>query len=251
MAPFPVATLRSAGREIAQGLLQLLYPAQCVFCAVPLAHGPNPVCQTCIEALTVDPYATCPRCAATVGPFAFTETGCPSCRNVSFVFERTLRLGPYDGLLRETVLRLKHQSGETPAEILGRLWASHAEERLRQVNADIVLPVPLHWWRRFRRGYNQSEVLARAIARRLGLPCPARWLRRVRNTPSQVQQSPTARRENVRGAFRARPRVALHGKSVLLVDDVMTTGSTAGEAARALRAAGAARVVVAVLARGG
>ena len=110
------------------------------------------------------------------------------------------------------------------------------------------MPVPLHWWRRWTRGYNQSESLGRALAARLGLPCQGRWLRRVRNTPRQVDQSAAARRENVRNAFVAQGRPDLRGKTVLLVDDVLTTGSTANEAASALRKAGAGRIVVAVLA---
>jgi predicted amidophosphoribosyltransferase len=102
--------------------------------------------------------------------------------------------------------------------------------------------------RRLRRGYNQSEILARPLAGRLRLPCRPGWLRRGRRTPQQTLQPPAGRRENVRGAFRARAGAGLRGRTVLLVDDVLTTGSTAHEAARALRQAGAARVVVAVLA---
>jgi ComF family protein len=144
---------------------------------------------------------------------------------------------------------MKHAAGEGLAESLGLLWAEHAGQRLRSAGATVVIPVPLHWRRRWSRGYNQSEALARMLATRLALPCRPRWLRRIRNTPQQTQQTPSARSENVRGAFAARPGSPLAGQTVLLVDDVMTTGSTAGEAARALRAAGAGRVVVAVLAR--
>jgi ComF family protein len=110
------------------------------------------------------------------------------------------------------------------------------------------MPVPLHWWRRWRRGYNQSESLARGLVRRLRLSCRVDVLCRRKNTPRQVQQTPAQRRENVRKAFHARPDPTIRGKTVLLVDDVLTTGSTASEAARALRTAGAARVFVAVLA---
>jgi ComF family protein len=159
-----------------------------------------------------------------------------------------LRLGPYDGLLRETILRMKHSRGESLAEVLGDCWGVHAQDRLRAVGADVIVPVPLHWMRRWTRGYNQSEALAYALAARLGLPCRPSWLRRSQNTPSQVQQTPAVRRENLRGAFLARRRPELAGKAVLLVDDVLTTGSTASEAARALRSGGAARVVIAVLA---
>jgi ComF family protein len=153
-------------------------------------------------------------------------------------------------LLRELILRIKQPNSEMLAEMLGVLWAEHAQARLREIGADVVVPVPLHWRRRWSRGYNQSETLAQALAERLGLPCRPRWLRRVRNTPFQTEQTPAERRANVQAGFRARPRPQLHGRTVLLVDDVLTSGSTASEAARALRAAGAARVAVAVLAHG-
>jgi ComF family protein len=166
-----------------------------------------------------------------------------------FPFDQVIRLGPYDGLLREVILRLKHAPGEGLAEVLGELWADHSAPRLRSLGAALVVPVPLHWWRRLTRGYNQSEVLAQALAARLGLPCRPGCLRQVRATSHQKGQSPANRRSNVRDAFRGQSRPELKGQTVLLVDDVLTTGSTAGEAARALRRAGAARVVVAVLAR--
>jgi ComF family protein len=245
----PLRFFRAAGQEAAQGLLQLVYPGICPFCNRPLPAEQAETCAPCRAAPTADPHATCPRCAGTVGPFALVARGCPACRDEHFAFERVLRLGPYDGLLREVILRLKHSSGEGLAETVGRLWAAQAEAPLREVGAAAVVPVPLYWWRRWTRGYNQSEVLARALAERLRLPCRVGWLRRTRNTRRQVQQTPAARRENVRGAFTARACPRLHGQTILLVDDVLTTGSTAGEAARALRAAGAGRVVVAVLAR--
>jgi ComF family protein len=177
------------------------------------------------------------------------QHGCTHCRGLTLHFEQAVRLGPYEGALREVVLRLKHAPGALLAELLGERWAVWCEPRLRALQADVVVPVPLHWLRRFRRGYNQSEALARSLAQHLGLPCRPGWLRRIRNTPHQTGRSPSGRRSNVQDAFRARPRAALHGRTVLLIDDVLTTGSTCSEAAKALRKAGAARVVVAVLAR--
>jgi ComF family protein len=152
-------------------------------------------------------------------------------------------------LLRYIILRLKNSNGETLAEQVGALWAKCAEARLRQIAPDVVIPIPLHWWRRWKRGYNQSEALAIMLASRLKLPCRPGWLRRVRHTSQQTSQTPTERKENVRGAFRARSMAKLRGKKVLLVDDVLTTGSTCHDAALALREAGASQVVVAVLAR--
>jgi ComF family protein len=145
-------------------------------------------------------------------------------------------------------LRLKKLAGEGLAEVLGALWAEHCASRLDDLGADVVVPIPLYWWRRWTRGYNQSEALARPLAARLHLPCRPGWLRRIRSTPQQTQQTPANRKTNVKDAFRGASR-KLAGKTALLIDDVMTTGNTASEAARALRQAGAKRVVVAVLAR--
>jgi ComF family protein len=235
-------------RAILQGLLHLLYPGACHVCDVPLPPGAGPFCPDCRTALTVDSHAQCPRCAGTIGPFAQVSEGCPHCRGTSFPFDKVIRLGPYEGRLREVILRMKHSSGEPLAELVGEVWAECSEAGLRTLGADVVVPVPLHWRRRWWRGYNQSEALARPLARRLGLPCQPSRLRRIRNTPLQPSQSPTARLENVRGAFLARGR-GLAGRTVVLVDDVLTTGGTASEAARALRRGGARAVVVAVLAR--
>jgi len=241
-------TFSSAGRELGRGLLHLLYPGVCNVCEAALPPEQTHFCAPCRSALVTDPFPACPRCASTVGPFVTLEGGCHHCRELAFHFDQALRLGPYDGVLRQVVLRMKESSGETLAEIVGELWADHASARLQDLHADLVIPVPLHWWRRWTRGYNQSDALARALAARLQLPCRTGWLRRSRHTPMQTRQIASDRPKNVRGAFSARTGVPLKGKTVLLVDDVLTTGSTASEAAKALRAAGAQRLIVAVLA---
>jgi ComF family protein len=158
-------------------------------------------------------------------------------------------LGPYREHLRDAVLRTKVLAGEGLADLLGRLFAENRTTQLRPAEIDLVAPIPLHWWRKWRRGYNQAEAVARELAAGLQLPFVPHLLRRVRWTTQQVQPTRDARRENVKGAFRVRHCARVAAKTVLLVDDVMTTGSTLGEAARALRAVGAERVVVAVLAR--
>jgi ComF family protein len=245
MAQSPMADLRT----LAQGLLHLIYPGLCAACGASLSNQQTSFCDRCREALTADRSSRCPRCAETIGPYTHLDDRCSRCRDAHFHFDRAVRLGPYDGLLRDLVLRMKKGAGEALAEVIGDLWADHSLAELRELRPDVVIPVPLHWWRRWRRGYNQSETLARAIADRLGLPFRPAWLRRVRHTPLQTLQTPSGRHVNVRGAFRARRKAALRGRTALLIDDVLTTGSTCSEAAGALREAGAVRVVVAVLAR--
>ncbi len=237
------------GRQVCQSIVHLLYPPTCHFCGEPLAPDGSQFCTACTQALTEDPHAACPRCAATVGAFIDLDGGCPRCREEKFHFAGVVRLGPYVNSLREAILRMKHAAGEGLAEMLAGLFAERLQPRLQELNANVIIPVPLHWLRRLQRGYNQAETLARALADRLTIPCQPGWLRRRRYTAKQTAQTPTARRLNLRGAFRARSRPELQGKTVLLVDDVLTTGSTCTEAAKALRSAGAARVRVAVLAR--
>lgn len=111
-----------------------------------------------------------------------------------------------------------------------------------------VVAVPLHWWRHWRRGYNQSEEIAARLAQRLGLPL-LHPLKRVKPTPKLPGRSRLERNEILRGAFESRGRKPLNGQDVILVDDVLTTGATCGAAARILKKAGARRVLAVVLAR--
>jgi ComF family protein len=237
------------GREFWLGARQLLYPGCCLLCGRPLPLEQLHFCSVCHHDVFTDTHPTCPRCAGTIGPFTASVEGCHACRNERFAFEQVLRVKSYDGLLREVILRMKNQRGESLGELLGECWAEQAAERFAALQVQAIVPIPLHWLRRWQRGYNQSAALSRGLAARLGLPCCPSWLRRIRNTPRQTSQTPAGRKANMRGAFAVRSPADVKGKAILLVDDVMTTGATVGEAAKVLRAAGAARVVAAVLAR--
>jgi ComF family protein len=236
-------------RELRQGLLHLCLPSCCQGCGTPLPPDRNPLCPCCEAGLFRDPFEACPRCAATVGPHSVYDGRCVTCRNESFAFEQAVRLGPYEGIRADLVLRLKHHLAEGLGEWIGQCWAGQAREQFRALEVDAIVPVPLHWWRRWKRGYNQSQALAFGLGQGLGVPCLPAALRRVRYTAYQTHQEPTQRKVNVRDAFAPRDRARLRGKHILLVDDVLTTGATAHEASRALKAGGAARVSVAALTR--
>lgn len=206
-------------------------------------------CRACLAQLEADNHNTCPRCAHTIGPYQDVSKGCPACRNNKFHFKGAVRLGLYEGGLREAVLRCKHHSGEMLAELLGKVFASLRGEQLKAFQADALVPIPLHWRRKWRRGYNQSEAIAQGLGSVLSLPVRAGWLKRVRNTPTQHLLPPSHRKDTMKDAFRARSTPALADRTVLLVDDVMTTGGTCDEAAAALLEGGARKVIAVVLAR--
>jgi ComF family protein len=232
----PWSNLTTLGRALLGGFTHLIYPNTCWVCGAVMPVTQQHVCAVCLPALTVDPFATCPRCSSTVGPNLVMTDGCPDCRDQSFGFDGAFRMAPYEGELREVVLRMKQWTGEDLAEIVATLWAERMAPRVRPLTPDVVIPVPLHWLRRWRRGFNSCDILALGLARTLEIPCWTRALRRSRSTPRQTEQpNPTARRDNVKHAFEATGDLGLSGKTILLVDDVLTTGATASEAARALR----------------
>jgi ComF family protein len=236
-------------RDLKRGLLQLILPNTCWVCQAPLPERDEPFCQPCAQALTTDPHLACPRCGGTVGPFVPLEEGCVQCRGATYAFQGVTRGGIYEGPLRDVIVRMKQPGGETLAEAVAHLFVPQLAAALAPVRPDVIVPVPLHWLRYFHRGFNQSEVLARRLARKLGKPCRPCLLRRARRTPPQTAQTPAQRRQNVHNAFTAHGGPSLAGQTVLLVDDVLTTGATVHEAARALRPLKPARIHVCVLAK--
>jgi ComF family protein len=208
-----------------------------------------PVCRNCLrepQPLNAEFFCISCRTPFQNGFPLDSEGRCALCRSGLRGFDAAYCYGSYEGTLRELIHLYKYGGVRTLSQPLAALLASALplEERF-----DAVVPVPLHWRRQWQRGFNQSELLAQAMARRRGLPV-VRALRRVRATEAQAGLSNTGRRRNVAAAFGGRRGAkTLAGKRVLLIDDVMTTGSTAASCARALKQAGAAGVVLLTVAR--
>lgn len=174
---------------------------------------------------------------------------CEACRAGTAKWDRGRAAALYAGSARDLVLALKHGDKPDIAAALGGWMARAAADLISE--ADVLLPIPLHWRRLLSRRYNQSAELSRAMAHHCGLVHAPDMLRRIIPTEMQRARSAFARKQNVTGAFVVPPhmRASVAGTKILLVDDVLTTGATLNEATRALRAAGAAQVNIAVFAR--
>jgi ComF family protein len=213
-------------------------------------HDDTLVCGDCQLSL-VDPQPACRACGARL-PSGVRDAGhCPRCAELRLRFAAVVALGHYDGLLRTLVLRTKQSTEHGLARALAKLLSAERGPALRELHVDVVVPIPMHWTRRVWRGVNSPDLLASELGRGLKIPVAPFLLRRIRATEPQADMSPNQRFKNVRGAFAARRHADLKGARVLLADDIMTTGATASEAARMLRKAGAASVVVVVVARAG
>jgi predicted amidophosphoribosyltransferase len=164
-------------------------------------------------------------------------------------FDETLAAGLYDGRLRELVLRMKQAQGDPLSLAVGELIWNQCGQRLAAAAPDVVAPIPLHWRRRLTHRTNSAALLAEVLAQHLRVPLAERLLRRRRHTRRQSDLTPPQRWENVRRAFAVSGGYHLNQAHVLLVDDILTTGATCSEAARALRAGGAMRVTVVIAAR--
>ncbi len=237
-------------RSALHSLGELVWPRDCLLCHAAMPPEPAPIClcPACRVVLGTDPFWTCSRCASNIGPHVPNTGHCSRCEKEKYHFASAQRLGMYDGALRDAILTIKNPGQELLAESLGLFWGEHARMRLLQSHPQMLVPVPLHWRRRWERGYNQSESLARGLGLALGLPVGTWSVRRIRPTPSQTTQTPAERRKNVVGAFGGGRFARVKGLRILLIDDVLTTGATADAVTTALLAVGAARVDVAVLA---
>jgi ComF family protein len=226
-----------------------LFPDDCRVCGQPLHEVSRvPVCSACLRQPTaIEADYCCADCKTPfLNRFPLDEQGrCSLCRLGLTGFDTVYTFGSYESTLRALIHLFKYTGVRPLARPLGALLARAIP---REQRFDLVIPMPLHWKKRWSRGYNQSELLAREIGRRWGVPV-RNMVRRVKPTAPQAGLSNAQRRLNVSGAFRIRNGASLKGLRVLLIDDVLTTGATAGACARVLKRAGASHVAVAAVAR--
>ena len=240
-----------AFRAGTRALFATLFPSDCRLCGSLLETTSRlPVCPACLADIHAIATPVCVICGERLEA-ELPDDICGMCRRAAPPFARARAYGSYDGRLRELIHLLKYEQVHPAAEYLGGLLAAPLQAAARDSGADVLVPVPLYRRKRRERGFNQTEaVLRRALK---FLPATLRLetgvLVRTRDTASQTGLTRHQRRANVRGAFAVRKPESIAGRTVILVDDVMTTGTTAAECTRVLLRAGAERVQVVTLAR--
>jgi ComF family protein len=227
--------------------LDLFLPPHCLACQSRLERPDDNIflCCPCRQRLAPPPGPHCRKCGASL--YASAED-CPWCRTHRLQQDAVIHLGAYEGLLREVVLRMKRPGQEALSRVMGSLLMQARGEEIRAYEPQLIVPVPMHWRRWLTRAMNSPVLVGARLAAELGRPV-RRPLWRKHNTQPQKELGPLQRFRNLNRAFGLRPGYDLSEARVLLVDDILTTGATANAAARILKKAGAATVVVAVLAR--
>jgi ComF family protein len=249
---FAVSTLdilsRVQFRRLLTHVLDFAYPSVCANCDATVADA-GQLCGDCTKKL--EAMADAPACEFCAMPLATYAAQCPHCLGKGLPhFERVIRLGVFEDPLKHLIHQMKYHKGWVLGEFLAeRLFATERAKGLL-TETDVLVPVPLHFMRHVTRGYNQADVIARRLGRRSGTRV-LHALRRTRDTETQTHLASHDKRvENVRGAFALRRAAArqIRGRHVIVVDDVMTSGSTLHEVARTLKDAEPASICAAVLA---
>ncbi len=225
-----------------KSLLDLFFPPSCPICE---EGGNEGICPSCMAGMRLIHSPLCPFCGIPFSSSVSSDHLCGDCMKHKRRFSLARSAGTYEGTLLDAIHLLKYR-GKTA---LAHPLASLLTDTIDGQEYDIITPVPLHRKRLQERGFNQSLLLARSVAKKHKIPIDYLSLRRVRATTPQINLSGNERKANVRGAFEVRKGVPFSKKRVLLIDDVYTTGATVSECSKALKKAGANEVGVLTLAR--
>jgi ComF family protein len=231
-------------------LIDFFFPPRCSFCGENREDkNPAGICSACFGQIRKVAHPRCPRCGVGFATDLGEDHLCSDCLGGNGHFSKARALAHYEGIMPEIISRFKYRGDSRLAKPLGDLLADYGEPDFSFRDYLLVIPVPLHPHRLRRRGFNQSLLLARRISRRYSLPLNFTALRRLRATAPQTELSGAERQKNIRGAFAVFKEQTIAEKSILLIDDVFTTGATVEECAKVLLQAGANRVDVLTLAR--
>ena len=251
MLSSPFSGANTIARRLYRSLTQTIGAAtneqDCFLCGMTAYR---PLCESCIAACPTLPASLCPRCAL---PSALLSPTCSSlcgrCLHTPPPFDSTVAAYAYGAPLNQALQAFKYRAALGLARFFGGALAAAVDAHPDTGEVDLIVPMPLARTRLAERGFNQALELARPLAKRLHVRIDTRLVERIRDTLPQAALPWNERVSNIRGAFSCPDPMALSGKRVAVVDDVMTTGATLGELANTLKAAGATHVSTWVVAR--
>jgi len=233
-------------------LSTVLLPATCKLChSVVEDFRLGVVCQSCWDHVKLIEPPLCSTCGYAFPSKAISSAGalCGACRRGLYRFDVARAWAPFQDSVKEIIHELKYGCHSSLARPLAARLAVAFEAQRDRLQADWLIPVPLHPARKRERGFNQSGEIARHFSHIVGVPLAQHWLSRPRQTKVQAGLTRRERRQNVRGAFETSKKAEIRGKTILLIDDVFTTGATVNECARILKQSGAAKIAVLTVAR--
>ena len=240
-------------KDTLDAVTSVLFPAPCRICGQILTNASRiPVCNDCLVSFEKIVPPLCECCGR---PFASVVTSqaikplCRLCRSKLFAFEPARSFAIYNDTLFEAILLMKYEEVTRLGHWFAERIAECVAQEMDEWSADAVVPVPLDADRKRERGYNQAELIARPLAKRLGMRVEARLLERIKPRPPQLLLSRSERWKSTHGAYATPNGVRVDNLRILLVDDVMTTGATLDACARALKKAGAAKMLGLTVAR--
>lgn len=240
--------------EFRNAAVDFLFPWSCLFCGdnddSNASFGlDQPWCGKCHQELVQVDQQRCLKCAAVVGQYSKTDDGCVHCRDKKIRFESACCVGMYEGTLRRAILASKWSWSSSSIDALSRILIQQHQDRWAELGIDRIVAIPQSFRRRLKTHFHTAEIIAGQIARELQITDSIQALRRVRYARPQKRVSLSERFSNQHKSIDVGRGVSVKGCRVLIVDDVLTTGATCSEAARALKAAGAKSTNVAVLGR--
>lgn len=246
--------LHQQATRLRDSAIDFLFPWSCLFCGVQDETAAEfgldqPWCGNCYAELLQQDQQRCVQCAAVVGRYSKSDGGCVHCRDKKIRFESATCVGMYEGGLRRAILASKWSWSSSTINALTRLLIQQQLQHWQELEVGAIVAVPQGPWRRFRTHFHVAEIVANRIAASLNAGHRTDGLRRIRQPRPQKRVALGERFTNQRDSISVRKNSSVTGLNVLIVDDVLTTGATCSEAARALKAAGAASCHVAVLGR--
>jgi ComF family protein len=242
-------------QRAAGAVLALAAPGGCRICNELLAEASRlPICRNCLASFQQITGPICSVCGRPLGPWITVgpeAPRCQLCRRNTYAFSLARSYALYDAALTRAIVLLKYDAISPLGDWFGARLEELARRTPEALVADVVVPVPLHPLRLRERGYNQAELIAKPLARRLGLPLRNALLVRIKPRPDKLKLTRKERWATVRGAYAASPGAPIDNRRVMLVDDVFTSGATLDACARALTQAGAKSVIGLTVARVG